>query len=282
MNDGSIDVDALREALTAVGGADRLLGRRLEWHPRIDSTNVRARALAASGEPEGTVVLAGEQSQGRGRGTRVWHSAKGAGLYLSVILRPEADAPSVPLFGLMAAVAAVEALRSLGGETLVIKWPNDLVVAPGHSRLAGRKLAGILTESRTSSEGIRDLVIGIGVNLQQTLSDFPEDLRDIATSLRALTGRPPDTNAAASALILSLDRWYRLWRREGDAPILEAYPANAPGLSGRRVRVDEGPEGWTGTTAGLTREGALKVIKDGEPGGVVTIRHGDMVRIGEA
>lgn len=282
MSDGSIDVDALRRALAVEGGGDWLIGRRIEWHPRVDSTNVRARALAASGEPEGTVVVAGEQSQGRGRGTRVWHSAKGAGLYLSVILRPEAAAPSVPLFGLMAAVAAVEALRSLGGEPVVIKWPNDLVVAPAHPRLAGRKLAGILTEARTSSEGIRDLVIGIGVNLQQTLEDFPEELRAIATSLRELTGRPPDPNAAASTVILALDRWYRLWRRDGDAPVLDAYPANAPGLSGRRVRVDEGHGGWTGTTAGLTSEGALRVIRDGEPGGIVTIRHGDMVRIAEA
>ena len=125
-------------------------------------------------------------------------------------------------------------------------------------------------------------MIGIGVNLQQTAADFPEELRAIATSLRELAGRAPDPNAATCAVILTLDRWYRLWRSEGDAPILEAYPANAPGLSGRRVRVDEGPGGWTGTTAGLNSEGALRVIKDGEPGGVVTIRHGDMVRIGEA
>ena len=281
----TMDADALRRALAAAGGSDLLVGRRIEWHARIDSTNLRARDLAASGEPEGTVVLAGEQSQGRGRGSRVWHSAPGAGVYLSAILRPEAPAASVPVFGLMAALATAEALRTLGGDSVVVKWPNDLVVGAGHPRLARRKLAGILTEARTSSEGIRDLVIGIGINIGQTADDFPDELRAIATSLREMTGQSPGLLAGAGAAILALDRWYRLWQKEGDAPILDAYPANAPGLTGRRVRVDDASGCWTGVTAGLSADGALRIRRDdapGPPGDFVMIRHGEMVRIEEA
>ncbi len=280
-----MDAEALRRALVAQGGDDLLIGRRIECHARIDSTNRRARDLAASGEPEGTVVLAAEQSHGRGRGSRVWHSAPGVGVYLSAILRPEAPPASVPLFGLMAAVAAAEALRTMGGERVAVKWPNDLVVATDHPRLAGRKLAGVLTEARTSSDGIRDLVIGIGVNLGQLADDFPVELRAIATSLRELTGRSFGPVAGASVAILALDRWYRLWQKEGDAPILSAYPANAPGLQGRRVRVDGGSGGWTGVTAGLSADGALRIRRDGAPGAeeqIVMIRHGEMVRIEEA
>lgn len=280
----TMDADALRRALAAAGGSDLLVGRRIEWHARIDSTNLRARDLAASGEPEGTVVLAGEQSQGRGRGSRVWHSAPGTGVYLSAILRPEAPPASVPVFGLMAALATAEALRALGGDSVVVKWPNDLIVGAGHPRLARRKLAGILTEARTSSEGIRDLVIGIGINIGQAADDFPDELRAIATSLREVTGQSPGLVAGASAAILALDRWYRLWQKEGDAPILDAYPANAPGLTGRRVRVDDASGGWTGVTAGLSADGALRIRRDDAPdppGDLVMIRHGEMVRIEE-
>lgn len=275
-----LDPEALRRTL-AGAGRDLIVGRRIEWHARIDSTNLRARALAASGEPEGTVVLAGEQTAGRGRGNRAWHSAGGAGLYLSAILRPQAAPAAVPLFGLMAALAAQEALRILGADAVSIKWPNDLLVGSGHT-LAGRKLAGILTEARTFSDGIRDLVIGIGVNTGQTAADFPPELRAIATSLRELTGAgPPAPEPVAAAVILALDRWYRLWRRDGDAAVLAAYEASAPGLTGRRVRVEGGPA-WTGTTAGLTADGALRIRRDGAPERIETIRCGDMIRIEEA
>src|SRR5262249_22811220 len=140
-------------ALAARLGTGRRLGHRLEYHPVIDSTNDRARALAADGEPEGSIVLAGEQTRGRGRSDRSWHSAGGRGLYLAVILRPEAPAAGAPLLGLMAAVAVAEALDRFGPGRVRIQWPNDLVASRGEVGGVGPawlKLAGILSESRAA------------------------------------------------------------------------------------------------------------------------------------
>ena len=158
-----MDVDGLLDAMArarlhGAGGAG-LIGRRIEHHRTIDSTNDRARELAASGEPEGCVVVADEQTRGRGRSTRHWHSASDLGLYMTVILRPDASADRAPIFGLLTAVAAASALERVCGARVAIKWPNDLVVAEDGS--GRRKLAGILAESR-AGDRLRDLVPDAG------------------------------------------------------------------------------------------------------------------------
>ena len=260
-----------------------LLGRRVEHHARIDSTSDRARAIAASGEPEGTVVVADEQTAGRGRAERQWHSPASLGLYFSVILRPDAAPADAPLFGLMAAVAVCEALRHVATIPVRIKWPNDLVVETAGVR---RKLAGILAEARTTSDGIRDLVIGVGVNVNHQEADFPQGILGRSTSLRILAGRHFTRTAVAAEILTRLDAWYTLWNRFGTAPLLEAYTAAAVDLAGHAVRVTGGARHVstgsepTGRTAGLGADGALHVIPD-DGGEVLIIRYGEVLRLEE-
>ena len=265
------------------------IGRRIEFHETLGSTNDRARELAAQGEPEGTVVVADEQTRGRGRAERGWHSAPGLGVYMSVILRPSTPPSRAPLLGLMAAVAACEALTRVGSVPIAIKWPNDLI-SPGPAEHPA-KIAGILVEARTAQDGVRDLVIGMGVNVNHQGRDFPADLRRPATSLRMLAGRGFDGASVAAEILTALDAWYTLWKTEGDAPVLRAFRALTPDLTGRRVRVSCGDlvEGrfasslgtaWVGTTSGLTDDGALLVLPDGG-GPAREIRYGDVTHVVE-
>ncbi len=245
----------------------RLIGRRLERHARIGSTNDRARELADTGEEEGTVVLADEQLSGRGRAGRGWHSAPGLGVYLSVVLRPPTEASRAPMLGLLAAVAGACALECR------IKWPNDLM-------LDGLKVGGVLAEARTTAESIRDAVVGIGVNVNHDEGDFPPELRGRATSLRRHRGAPQDRAGVVRALIDSLDDWYAIWRRVGDRPVLERFASLAPDLRGRRVRVQDAGAPWTGVTEGLGPAGELLVRRDGS-GRRAAVRFGEIVLVEE-
>jgi BirA family biotin operon repressor/biotin-[acetyl-CoA-carboxylase] ligase len=191
--------------------------------------------------------------------------------------------PVAPLLGLMAAVAAAEALAEESGVAVTIKWPNDLV-APGAAAGSRQKVGGILCESRGAAGALRDVVIGIGVNVNHEVSDFPPELADRAASIRMLRGGPVDPCGVALGLIASLDRWYTLWRGGGEPggrSILARYAALAPDLTGRRVRVSDGGAAWIGTTAGLTDEGALRVIREGGPGGPDVVRYGEVNRLEE-
>jgi len=277
---GMIAVEALRTMLADRGAR---IGRAVEYHASIGSTNDRARELAAVGEPEGLVVLAGEQTRGRGRAGRSWHSAPELGLYLSVLLRPTGAGERVPLVALAAAVGVASGLRAASGVDLRIKWPNDLVVDPPDG--SRRKIGGILTEGRAGVEGVREVIVGVGVNLNHDSGDFPAELRESAGSLRMERGRRIDPTGAALALLEGLERWYVTWREQGDAPVLAAYRDLGVGLEGHAVRV-AGPGGsWTGVTAGLSEDGALRVRRDAPEGGtrgeIVAVRFGEVERVEE-
>jgi BirA family transcriptional regulator, biotin operon repressor / biotin---[acetyl-CoA-carboxylase] ligase len=277
---GRIEVEALRAALA---GRGVLLGRALEYHETIDSTNDRARELALAGEPEGMVVLAREQRRGRGREGRPWHSAPELGLYVSVILRPTGAGERAPILALAAAVGAASGLRAASGVDVRIKWPNDLVThPPGGAR---RKIGGILTEGRAGVEGVRDVIVGVGVNVNHEQADFPPELRDIAGSLRLERGRRLDPTGVALALLEGLESWYRAWRERGESPVLSAYRGLAVDLEGRTVRVTSPAGTWTGVTAGLSNDGALRVRRSAAAGAgeeIVDVRFGEVERVEEA
>ncbi|MFQ5701216.1 MAG: biotin--[acetyl-CoA-carboxylase] ligase [Acidobacteriota bacterium] len=262
-----------------------VVGRRVEYYARLSSTNDRARELASSGEPEGTVVLAGEQTHGRGRASHSWHSPPGLGVYLSAIFRPVALPSAVPLFGLLAAVAATYAMHRLDLDTIRIKWPNDLVIPDRSPAGRYRKVGGILTEARTGPDTIRDLVVGVGVNVNHTESDFPAELEQRPTSLRIIGGRVIDRTDVAFQVLAALGEWYAVWPREGDEAVLQAYVKLALDLRGARVRVRGDDDTWEGVTAGLSPDGALRVVPDGpRPAardGVVEVRYGDLAHIEE-
>ena len=214
---------------------------------RVDSTQAVAFALAADGAADRTVVVAQAQTAGRGRRGRLWIDEPGASLLTSIILRPRLEPARLPTLSLAAGVAVVEALERVTGLKPRLKWPNDVLVD-------GRKLAGILLESRIGPSPL--VVLGIGVNLAQRV--FPADLAERATSVRLATGRRVDADALLTALLESLDAWRTRLETEGWAPIRERWRALTETL-GRRVSID----GVEGVAVDVDEDGAL-IVAEGD------------------
>ena len=165
----------------------------------VGSTNTFLKQMAEEGAPHGTVVIAGEQTQGRGRLGRSFVSPKGCGIYLSALLRPESPPDRLSHVTALAAVAAADAIERVTQVHTEIKWPNDLVAE-------GKKLVGILTELSVEWETARTqyLVIGIGINANHTMEDFPGELQGTASSLALLSGRRVERGRLAAELIRNL------------------------------------------------------------------------------
>src|SRR5271155_4790640 len=168
--------DMLRQRLKG-----SLFGKRIHHFFKVDSTNRVALELGHAGEPEGAVVLAEEQTAGRGRAGHVWHSERASGIYSTLLLRPHLAPVQAPLLTMMAGLSAHAAIQAQTGLNVDLKWPNDLLIN-------GKKVGGILTEMLAEPGQIRFVIVGIGLNVNQ--EKFPTELSSIATSLRAETDRP--------------------------------------------------------------------------------------------
>jgi len=237
---------------------------------RAGSTNDVARALAESGAPAGTAVLAEEQVAGRGRGGKGWQSPPGVGVWLSMVLRPRTLA-APGLLPILVGLTAAEALDPFAKPaTVSIKWPNDL-------QLAGRKLAGILCEGSWDAGSPGFVVAGIGINVLHSLGDFPSELADAATSLRIASGWMPPRADVAGAVARAIFRRVAEPPAELGGTLLDALRAR-DALLGRRIRVT-GADTLTGTAMGITPAGALLVRT--EAGALKTVRSGT-VRLAEA
>ena len=191
----------------------------VHYYPVLVSTNDTAAELAASGAPDGSVVIAGHQTRGRGRRGREWYSPEGAGLYLSIILRERQP----PVVTLLAGVAVAEAIRETTGVAVDVKWPNDLVAAP-RSATSWRKLAGILTETFPPGAG-DGAIVGIGVNVGDTA--FPSHLAGTAVALEQCVGTPVDQDALCAGLLALAAARRHGWRR-GAAGSLARAVAQQP------------------------------------------------------
>jgi len=227
--------------------------RRIYHFFKIDSTNSVAMRLGESGEPHGTIVLAEEQTAGRGRAGRTWTSEKSAGIYCSILLRPPIPPAHAPLLTLVAGLAARDAAAEDLDTLPDIRWPNDLLVG-------GRKVCGILTEMHAEPDRIHYAVIGIGMNVNQ--SKMPEELSDIATSLRIETGKIHSRLELLIRLLRSVDRYYNQFLADGAEPILRRFAEVSSYFKGKRVRITTATETFTGTTAGLEPSGVLRVARD--------------------
>jgi len=229
-----------------------IFAKHLHHYYKIGSTNTEAMQAAAEGAPEGCVLLAEEQLAGRGRGAHKWHSARSAGIYCSVVLRP----PMPPSEALILSLAAGLAVQSAVAEVFPglrpdLKWPNDVL-------LSGRKFCGILTEMNSEATRVRHLVVGVGINVNQ--GKFPAELREIATSLKGETGTEWSRVELCAALLKSLDREYRSLLEDAGArdAILRRFQEHSSSARGRRVRVEENG-GIEGVTEGLDARGFLQV-----------------------
>jgi len=245
-----------------------LFGKRVYHFFKTDSSNRVAMDLAYAGEPEGAVILAEEQTAGRGRAGRSWHSERGTGLYLSLLLRPQLSPVQAPLLTMLAGLSAHGAIQAQTGLSAELKWPNDLL-------LSGKKAGGILTEMHAEPDKVRFVVVGIGLNVNQ--EKFPAELSAAATSLRLECGRPQSRLELVVRLLSQFEYDYNRFLNEGAAFVVERFQTVSTFASGKRVRVDTGRATYLGTTAGLSPEGLLLVKKD--DGSMVTVIAGDVTEV---
>jgi len=234
-----------------LGGSE--IGHAINHHFRIDSTNTAAMVLAQEGAAHGTVVVAEEQTAGRGRFGREWYSEKSSGIYLSVILRPPFSPAAAPILTLMAGVATQQAASALTGLSVDIRWPNDLLVN-------GKKVAGILTEMNAELGRLHAVVLGIGINVNH--SEMPAALKRIATSLRIESQRPWSRVQICVALLKELERHYHLLLEKGSAAIAERWASASSYACGKRIRIVSGEAESLATTLGVDPSGALRVRYD--------------------
>jgi BirA family biotin operon repressor/biotin-[acetyl-CoA-carboxylase] ligase len=230
----------------------RTIGREIVHLAETASTNILAMDLAHKGATDGTVVIAEVQTGGKGRMGRAWASPRG-NLYLSVILRPEVPVHKAPLITLMGAVAVASAVREHLGIPAGIKWPNDILIA-------GKKVAGLLTEMSAETDRIRHIVLGIGVNVNMDIRELPADVRRTATTLAAVAAARVDRTAFAKALMVGLDSWYHRFLKS-DAEVLDAW--NKLNVTiGSRVAVAGAGTVLEGLARGVDAEGRLIVKLD--------------------
>lgn len=243
-----------------LGLATTYVGRVVHYLRSVGSTSTELKALAREGAAAGTVVLADEQTGGRGRSGRTWFSPEGLGVWMSVLLECDIPAERLAPLSIAAAVSVADALRELTGLDVRVKWPNDLLVGD-------RKLGGLLVESiQTAGERVESAVLGVGLNVGLDENDLPAELVGAATSLRLALGRPVARIEVLRATLPALERCFERYEREGVAGFLErwrelsstlgrevtAVPGAANTLPGSRV---------TGIVTDLAESGAL-VIQD--------------------
>ncbi len=220
----------------------------------VGSTNDKARALADSGAPHGTLVLAEEQTAGRGRGGRAWASPPGLGVWMSMVTRP-ASLPAPGLLPILVGLAAAEALDPFVRPAVTqVKWPNDL-------QLAGRKVAGILCEGSWDGARPGAVVVGIGLNVLHAPGDFPDEVRETATSLRIVAGWGPPRAEVAGAVASAVARALARPPSQLTGALLDAL-RRRDALEGRPVRVTGAME-TAGTALGVSPAGAL-LLRDGD------------------
>lgn len=238
------------------------LGCRMEVYDEIDSTNRRAREWAMAGAPEGALVIAREQTAGRGRFDRRFVSPRDAGVYMSLILRPRWPAERSVLITSMTAVAVARAVEKLSGAEAQIKWVNDVV-------LNGKKVCGILCEAGLNFEsGAMDhVVVGIGINVAR--QTFPPELEAIATSLGNVAPAPVDANILVAEV---LDQMAELYRRLDPAEFMAEYRARSNVL-GRLVTVMRGDERFEAVAEAIDDEGGL-LVRAGA--GLVRLQSGEI------
>lgn len=240
----------LRDAASRLGP----FAGRVHHHPRVGSTNDVAAALAGDGAPHGTVVVADEQTAGRGRHGNRWFSPPGTGLYVSVLLRTV----SSPVLTLAAGVAVAEALGRTAGLAAMLEWPNDVVVEDSGRR---RKVAGILAEASTVGDRVDRVVVGIGVNLRD--GAWPPELASRAGSVEGLSGRPVDAAALLVEMLAAFGARCREVESGRVAALLRRWEALAPSSRGAAVEWSAGRVRRRGVTEGVDEHGALIVRVEG-------------------
>jgi BirA family biotin operon repressor/biotin-[acetyl-CoA-carboxylase] ligase len=227
------------------------LGQVLRIYDEVDSTQNIAHDLVRQGAAEGTLILAEQQTAGRGRMGRAWHSPKSKGIWMSLILKPKISLQFTPHLTLLTAVALCRALQPYVPHKVGIKWPNDLLIRE-------RKVSGILLESSAEDVRLNYVIAGIGVSANLTEEDFPEELRDKATSLFIESGQLVDREQLICSFLEQIEALLELYIQQGFAPIRTLWEALSITLN-QSIRVQTA-DGWIeGVAKSINEMGALMV-----------------------
>lgn len=232
-------------------GQTRVIGREIKVFRETTSTNDLVSRLARGRAPEGTVVFAESQTKGRGRMGRTWLSPAGKGLWFTVLLRPVIPPQQATQLTVAAATALSRAITSQTGIIPEIKWPNDIMIR-------GRKLCGILTEMSAEMDFLKEVLLGIGMDVNLEAADFPPALRKIATSLRIETGQQVNRAELAVTILRELDRDYELVKNGKFEDIAQEWRERCSTL-GRQVAIRVGNRLIRGRAESLDDDGALLV-----------------------
>lgn len=244
-----ITADELR-----LGLKTNFIGKNVHYEESVESTQKIAHRLAYENAPEGTIIIAEEQVSGRGRMDRKWHSPKYTGIWMSIILRPNIPLPKAPQLTLLAAVAIVQAIEDLTDLLPEIKWPNDILIR-------GKKVTGILTELEAEADRINSIIIGIGMNVNQTKEDFPCELQEIATSLFLEKGEKVSRSDLIKGIFMNLEKLYLLYLEEGFLPIKLLWEGYAISI-GRKITARTLSNSIIGTAQGITDDGVLIMVDE--------------------
>ncbi len=232
-----------------------VLGTKIVYKDAVDSTNAYAFRLALGGEPEGTCVIAEEQTKGRGRLGRLWHSPAGRNLYMSVILRPAIHPSRVYPITFLSSLAVADTVAALTGESADLKWPNDVL-------LGGRKLCGTLLEISTEADMVRFVIVGIGLNVNLKEEEMSDDIRAKATSLLMATKKAYERVQVCGILLNTLEGYYSLLQREGEQAVCRLWEERAR-IKGKHLEINQMGERYSGIAEGVDRDGAVLLNMNG-------------------
>lgn len=231
-----------------------LIGNSVHVFDSVDSTQNMALQLVQQGCQEGTVVIAEEQTSGRGRMGKSWFSPKGKGIWMSIVLKPQIPLKQTAQLTLLTAVALCRTLNELLHLEVGIKWPNDLLIQ-------GKKISGILLESSGEDDRLNYVIAGIGISANMSREDFPEALTDVATSLRLESGQLIDRSLLICRFLEQLEKLYLLYLQQGFSPIRTLWEALTITLN-RKIKVHTREGLMEGTALSIDDAGALTVKTD--------------------
>lgn len=229
-------------------------GKKITYKSSVKSTQEIAHSLAREGAAEGSIVLADEQTGGRGRLGRAWQSPAGTGVWMSLILKPNIPLQKAPQLTLLIAVAASKAIEKVTGLEAAIKWPNDILIN-------GKKTAGILTELQAEADSIHSVIVGIGMNVNQESKHFSDEIAQIATSLSIEGGQTYKRAEIIGVLLQEIEMLYHQYLEKGFGVIKLLWEARAFSL-GKRITARSVSGSITGYAKGITEEGVLLLEDD--------------------
>ncbi|MFZ1684872.1 MAG: biotin--[acetyl-CoA-carboxylase] ligase [Candidatus Zixiibacteriota bacterium] len=247
--------DILSATEIGYGLKTKLIGMQIHSYRSLKSTNDLAADLAEHGAPEGTVVTSEEQTKGRGRLGRIWHSVAHNGIYVSIVLRPEIRPDQAPGISIMTSLALLEAFASFTKKPLAIKWPNDLL-------LSGKKVAGILTELNADRGKINHVIVGVGINVNHNRDDFPDTLIDTATSLRLANGEAANRVELLKEFLRRFEKQYAKYLKSGLKSVHGSLKKHSS-LLGNEVTIRSGDSSQSGKAVDITANGELVLSQNG-------------------